>query len=348
MASLRAWLTLVNLALAAGVGYGAALTTAQVVQNALEVATPPPATRAVQRQESAPQRSLPLAAFEPILEHNVFAARRSRPEPKRPAGGQVAEAQAADDGKDKRTASLKLYLTGVVRAGPAAFASVMAPPQNQERVYRPGECLPATNGDQAPDPESGECKPEQGRLVAVEAAHIAVLFQGERLTFELGEEPEGDAPESASSARPDRRQRREAPRQSAPDRTAQEQQQESNGEIAGVDFPATRQGNSTEVRVPNAEVEKAFENFSDVLRQARVVPYNANGLQGFQIRSIRSGSIFDRIGLENYDVIKSVNGQEIVSADQALSMLTAFRNETHITLSIRRSDQDLTFDYFVE
>ncbi len=100
--------------------------------------------------------------------------------------------------------------------------------------------------------------------------------------------------------------------------------------------------------VPSQEVAKAFENFSEVLKQARVVPYSGEAGQGFQIRSIRPGSIFQRIGLNNFDVIQSVNGQPITTADQAVGLLTMFRNEKEISLEILRRNQPLTLNYSIE
>jgi general secretion pathway protein C len=103
-----------------------------------------------------------------------------------------------------------------------------------------------------------------------------------------------------------------------------------------------------EVRVPNGEVEKAFENFSDVLKQARVVPFSTDSGSGFQIRNIRPGSIFQRIGLNNFDVIRAVNGDPITTADQALRLLTMFRNEKEITLDLQRRNEDIQLNYIIE
>jgi general secretion pathway protein C len=114
-------------------------------------------------------------------------------------------------------------------------------------------------------------------------------------------------------------------------------------------FSSTTQGNTIEMRIPNVEVEKAFENFAGIVNQARVVPYMVNGApQGFQIRKIVPGSIFERLGLTNGDIIKSVNGESLTTADKALRLFTVFRNEREINLEIERGSKPIVLSYIVE
>jgi len=192
-----------------------------------------------------------------------------------------------------------------------------------QKVYRRKECLPG--GESHP---SRTCEPNQGTLVSIRKKHIVVEYQGQRQTIKLTDKSDKPAPVAA--------QRPSSKTKAAPSASG------------GTAFPITREGNELEVRVPQAEVAQAFENFSDVLKQARVVPYTGADYSGFQIRSIRSGSIFQRIGLQNFDVIKSVNGQPITTADQALRLLTMFRNETEISMDLHRRNEPLKLHYIIE
>ena len=100
--------------------------------------------------------------------------------------------------------------------------------------------------------------------------------------------------------------------------------------------------------MPAVEVKKSMENFSSVLKQARVVPYSGKDGTGFQIRSIRPRSIFQRIGLLNFDVIKAVNGKPITTADQAVGLLTLFQNEREIILDVRRRGREIKMIFIIE
>jgi general secretion pathway protein C len=103
------------------------------------------------------------------------------------------------------------------------------------------------------------------------------------------------------------------------------------------------------MRVPSAEVGKAFENFAEITKQARVVPYTVNGATtGFQIQRIAPGSVFQRIGLQDNDIIKGVNGASVTTADQALRLFTLFRNEREVVLDIQRGPDTLKYSYTIE
>jgi general secretion pathway protein C len=78
------------------------------------------------------------------------------------------------------------------------------------------------------------------------------------------------------------------------------------------------------------------------------VPYADDSGSGFMIRNIRPGSIFERIGLNNFDKIRAVNGEPITTADQALRLLTMFRNEREISLDLERKNQEVQLNYVIE
>ncbi|MCZ6553634.1 MAG: hypothetical protein O7A67_07495, partial [SAR324 cluster bacterium] len=114
-------------------------------------------------------------------------------------------------------------------------------------------------------------------------------------------------------------------------------------------FPAQQVGDNYEITVPKAEVEKAFENFAEIAGQAAAVPIIENGEpKGFQLRKIKAGSIFQRLGLRNNDLIQGVNGESLTTADQALRLFTVFRNEREIVLDIIRNDQPIQLAYTIE
>jgi type II secretory pathway component PulC len=211
--------------------------------------------------------------------------------------------------------------------GKNSFALVADAGGRNEKVYRLYECLPAA------DEPTVQCSPTQGKLIGVRRSSILVRYQGQQLTFELAAKPTG-----TTAAVPPVAPRRPVRPPGAP----------AAAEGTAAPFPITQQGNVMQVRVPSAEVSKAFENFSEVLKDARVVPYTDATGSGFQIRSIRPGSIFDRIGLNNFDKIKAVNGEPITTADQALRLLTMFRNERELTLDLERQNQPMQLNYIIE
>jgi len=329
MASLRPLAWLVSLVLAGAVSYSAAALSMQVLEQRLDataplvVAAPPPATTQAQREK------LPLAEFQPVLTANIFGARRTEVKPAAAVTGPDGAQASAPVVK----APLAVTLTGTMIMGNRAFAMIADGNGRNEKVYRLYDCLPA-----AEDHPTRNCSPTQGKLVSVQKKKVLVTYQGDRLSFELAARPAPAATAPVATNRPAAIRRGVADAAAPP----------PAADTPAAPFPITQEGSLLQVRVPSAEVSKAFENFSDVLKEARVVPYtDANGT-GFQIRNIRPGSIFDRIGLSNFDKIKAVNGDPITTADQALRLLTMFRNERELTLDLERKEQSLQLNYIIE
>ncbi|GAB6063678.1 type II secretion system protein GspC [Deferrisoma palaeochoriense] len=94
------------------------------------------------------------------------------------------------------------------------------------------------------------------------------------------------------------------------------------------------------------EIEQAQENMSQLLTQIRVVPNFTDGQpDGFKVFAIRPGSLFAKIGLQNGDVIKRINGIEIQGPEQAFEAYQRLKDETTIQIDLVRRNQNQTFTY---
>lgn len=100
------------------------------------------------------------------------------------------------------------------------------------------------------------------------------------------------------------------------------------------------------------EVDNAIANMSSLMTQIRVVP-NITGTgdsvqtDGFKIFSISPSSLFSRIGLQNNDIIKEVNGVSLNSIEQAYEAFSRLQGESSIQLNLLRKGQPLTLAYDV-
>ena len=94
------------------------------------------------------------------------------------------------------------------------------------------------------------------------------------------------------------------------------------------------------------EVDAAFANLPQLLTQARVMPHYAKGkMAGFRVVSVKSKSLFERIGLQPQDVLKRINGMEIKDPSRFLSAFQQVKEEETITLDLVRQGQRNTFVY---
>jgi general secretion pathway protein C len=117
--------------------------------------------------------------------------------------------------------------------------------------------------------------------------------------------------------------------------------------VAG-DMTGVTKVSETQYNVDRSEVEKAMNNLSEVATQARIVPNFKNGkASGFKMFSIKPGSIYSKIGLQNGDVIQKINGYEMSSPDKALEIYQKLKEANTVTIELQRRGQDSTLNYTI-
>ena len=103
-----------------------------------------------------------------------------------------------------------------------------------------------------------------------------------------------------------------------------------------------------EFYINSAEIDHHLNNFSRLLNQARVVPYSKGGQNiGYKIKAIDKGSLYEKLGLKNNDIIQEINGEAIDSPEKAFKLLKMLRNEREIGLSILRKNTSVNLTYHI-
>jgi general secretion pathway protein C len=101
--------------------------------------------------------------------------------------------------------------------------------------------------------------------------------------------------------------------------------------------------------VPRSTVDNALNNLSELATQARVVPAFEGGKPvGFKLFSIKPGSLYSKIGLQNGDVINRINGYEMSSPEKGLEVYQKLKDSSHITVDIKRRGKAMTLDYTIQ
>jgi general secretion pathway protein C len=100
------------------------------------------------------------------------------------------------------------------------------------------------------------------------------------------------------------------------------------------------------VNVNKEEIDSALADMSKILTQARVRPYFSEGeADGFMISRIKRGSIFQKMGIRNGDIIQGVNSEPIKSPDDMLELYKGLKSGSQITLNIKRRGKEETLEY---
>ncbi len=101
--------------------------------------------------------------------------------------------------------------------------------------------------------------------------------------------------------------------------------------------------------VEEAELDKALENLPLLLTQARAVPYFKEGKAiGLRMFAIRSGSLFEKIGLRNGDILKSVNGNSMGDLSQAMKLFEKLKEERSLGVILERNNEEKDFSYQIK
>ncbi|MBL8950011.1 MAG: general secretion pathway protein GspC [Myxococcaceae bacterium] len=103
-----------------------------------------------------------------------------------------------------------------------------------------------------------------------------------------------------------------------------------------------------EYEVPRGEIDKTLSNLNDVAMQARIVPAFKDGVaQGFKLFSIRPDSIYTKIGVQNGDVLKRINGYDLNSPEKALEIYSKLKEASRIDIEIERNGSTVRKTYNV-
>ena len=123
-------------------------------------------------------------------------------------------------------------------------------------------------------------------------------------------------------------------------------QTNQNAEIVITEL-ATPPDDQRIFRFKRTYVNQQLANLNALLNDARVIPIEQDGKPWFIFDFVREGSIYEKLGLKNKDVIVQINGFTVDNLPKALKLFEALQLEEKITLRIKREGQITDFQYFI-
>jgi type II secretion system protein C len=200
---------------------------------------------------------------------------------------------------------LKL-LGSVAWSGGFGYAFIAGPTGEQD-VYKTGEFIEGA-----------------GNLVRVNAKSVIINASGSEVELpllEVGEDSGGAS--------------------SPPPRVINPRSQ--NKRVAS-DF--ARQTSENSFVVDQKAVEESIDNPENIMTDARLIPNMAGGKQdGFIIREVKNPGIYHSLGLQNNDILKSVNEFKLSNPQAALQAFSALKGMDYIELNIVRDGSPMTLTY---
>ena len=273
-----------------------------------ELAAPRTTTGGAKR---GPRRNM-VAAWQPLLDRNVFKAKREDLTPVKATAevdkGPAAPQDPADYNEENCQPSkmaTKLVTTMVTPNPEESVAVFQDSGEEDIIVYRAG--------DQVQD---------KGSIVRIERRNVYVRTDDGCERFELG----AAAGKSKPRARP------------KPPKIIKEEDDSLGQGITKV--------SNTEYTIPKVEIDNVLSNLNKIATQARIVPSFRNGkANGFKLFSIRPNSLYAKIGIQNGDIIQKINGYEIDSPDKALAIYSKLKDATNISVDLLRRGKKKSLSY---
>ena len=120
------------------------------------------------------------------------------------------------------------------------------------------------------------------------------------------------------------------------------------GETTGLEKDVDKgvRCNGSNCEVDKSLIDKVLANTTALATSARFVPSIKDGKpNGFKLYAIRPGSMFAKIGMQNADLIKAINGLDMSTPDKALEAYTKLKSASHLTVMLERRNENITLDY---
>jgi general secretion pathway protein C len=105
----------------------------------------------------------------------------------------------------------------------------------------------------------------------------------------------------------------------------------------------------TKYNVQRTFVDKILQNQAEIMRSARIVPHEENGqVVGVKLYGIRRNSLLGKLGLQNGDLLRTINGYDMASPDSALEAYARLRSATNLSVSVTRRGRPMALDYNIQ
>ena len=98
--------------------------------------------------------------------------------------------------------------------------------------------------------------------------------------------------------------------------------------------------------IARSEIQASLKNINKLLTQARIRPHLKDGKpDGFALSYIKANSFFTKLGLRRGDIIKSINGKQINTPEDAFSFYQALESGAPLSMEISRGGKPKTINY---
>ncbi len=101
-------------------------------------------------------------------------------------------------------------------------------------------------------------------------------------------------------------------------------------------------------QIERSKINQQLRSLPNILNQARVIPHWENGkMVGYRFKYIKAGSIYEKLGFQVSDIIKSVDGEQVRSELHAAELFHRLKNQSKLDIIIERKGGDIPFSWSI-
>ena len=117
----------------------------------------------------------------------------------------------------------------------------------------------------------------------------------------------------------------------------------------GIDADGIEKAGDDHYTVPQSVMDNALEDLDKLASQVRVRPHrdSSGKVDGYRLSAIRRGTLLDKLGIKNGDIIHEVNGYPINSNSGAMTAFQSLTSESAFQFDISRRNKRRTMKYDV-
>jgi general secretion pathway protein C len=125
---------------------------------------------------------------------------------------------------------------------------------------------------------------------------------------------------------------------------------EAEGGISAADMESgITRVSDTQFTVTRGLVDSLLENQAELMRTARIIPHEEGGRTvGVKLYGIRRNSLLGRLGLQNGDMLRTINGYDMASPDSALEAYSRLRGANNLSVNVVRRGQATSLEYTIQ
>lgn len=148
----------------------------------------------------------------------------------------------------------------------------------------------------------------------------------------------------------DDEKRVEKKKRSKPKRRARKRARRSGGAVSDEMLEeGIEKKSETKYVIARSLVDTVLQNQAELMRTARIIPHEQGGqVVGVKLYGIRRNSLLGKLGINNGDVLRTINGFDMTSPDTALEAYARLRNADQLTVSVQRRGRAMNLEYDIE